>query len=158
MFIDQADLFRHTSSRFIQRVMQIERRVLYQQGDFVFREGDPAGCFFVLLDGCVRIHTSEDGHTVHIVNRSGEAFGWSSLVNRPAFSASAQCTAPSTLLIFDRQHFGQIIDQEPADGVVFFKNLAQLLGHRLLQTYRRIGVDEKGQAPGTGQFQQAEAV
>jgi len=158
MFIDQADLFLRTSRRFVKRVMAVERRVFYPQGQIVFREGDPAGCFFVLLDGCVRLHLGQAGQTVHVVNRPGEAFGWSSLVSRPIFSATARCTAPTTLLIFDHQHFARILEEEPADGLVFYKNLAFLLGNRLLQTYGRIGANQQGHALGSGQFQQAEAI
>lgn len=158
MVIDQADLFHNTSRQFIKRVMEIERRVFYQTGDCVFRQGEPADCFFVLLDGCVRIHLGQIGQAVHIVNRPGEAFGWSCLVDRPAFSASAQCTAPTTLLIFDKPHFGLIVEEAPADGVIFYKNLARLLGHRLLQSYRCAGGNQTDQALGTGQFPQVEAV
>jgi CRP-like cAMP-binding protein len=158
MFIDQADLFCRTSRRFIRQIMEMERRVAYQKGERVFNEGDPAECFFVLLDGCVRLHIGEEGQTVHMVSNPGEGFGWSCLVNRPVFSATAECTAPTTLLVFDQHHFRQIIEREPADGLIFYRNLAQLLGHRLLLSYQRFSPDRGGHAVGTGQFQQVEAL
>jgi CRP-like cAMP-binding protein len=51
MYIQQADLFRGMSRYFLKRVMNVAVRETHQKGDFLFREGDPATHFYILING-----------------------------------------------------------------------------------------------------------
>jgi CRP-like cAMP-binding protein len=75
---------------------------------------------------------------VYNVKQNGEAFGWSSLIGRDRYSASAECTAPTKLLKTDSEKLTVALEKDPANGLVFFKQLAATLGNRLLETYKTI--------------------
>ena len=62
----------------------------YGKDTILFKEGDPANFFYVLEEGRVRLSIGEGGHIVYIISDPGGAFGWSSLVERYTYTASAE--------------------------------------------------------------------
>ncbi|MBF0468125.1 MAG: cyclic nucleotide-binding domain-containing protein [Desulfamplus sp.] len=137
MFIDQGDLLQGMSMIFTKRFMDIATRDNHDKGEFLFHEGDPADYFYTLIIGSVRL-TIETGHRVYIVEKAGDAFGWSSLLDREVYSASAECLERTVLLKFDRNNLGKLLEEHPDNGLTFYKKLAQILGNRLLHSYKVI--------------------
>jgi CRP-like cAMP-binding protein len=135
MLIEQTDIARGMSWEFTNEVYDITTREYFIEGDFLFREGDPAKYCYVLLEGRVRLSMGKAGRVVYIVERPGEAFGWSSLVGRDVYSASAECILASKLLRIDKEEFEKILERKPADGMTFFRRLAEILGERLISIY-----------------------
>ena len=154
MYIQQTELFRGMGKDFLKEVMSITTKESNREGDFLFHKGDPAIYSYVLLKGHVDLTIGEDGHLVFVVSRPGEAFGWSSLIDREVYSASAECREPTRLLKMDREKFLKILEKDPSNGFIFFKRLAGMLGNRLVQSYKQIsGASQAETSPsfGTGQ-------
>ena len=135
MFIEQTDLSQGMSWEFTNEVYDITTKESLKEGEVFFREEDDAKYFYVLLEGRIRLSLGETGQVVYVVDRPGEAFGWSSLVGRNVYSATAECVSPSKLLKIDRGKFEKILEKNPADGMNFFKRLAEILGERLIHSY-----------------------
>jgi CRP-like cAMP-binding protein len=123
MYIQHADLFRGMSKDFLKKVMDITTKESHEKGAILFREGDPAVYLFALLQGRVDLSIGEMGHVVFVVSRPGEAFGWSSLISRDLYSATAECKVPTRLLKMEREkwilffqapcsHFGKPLASE----------------------------------------------
>jgi CRP-like cAMP-binding protein len=138
MFIRQSDLLLGTSMDFVKKIMDISRMISHAQGDVLFRENDAARYFYILLNGRVKLSVGEGGRVVYDVGKNGEAFGWSSLIGREVYSASAECVEPTKLLITDRKKLNQILEDDPANGIIFLKHLAATLGNRLIETYKMV--------------------
>jgi CRP-like cAMP-binding protein len=154
MYLKQKDIFWAMGKDFVKEIMGISVAESHKQGEFLFREGDPANAFYVLLKGRVKLSLGETGQVVYIVSRAGEAFGWSSLIGRQNFSAAAECIAPTKLLKFDNEKLQKILEKSPANSLILFKRLAELLGNRLLQSYTIISSayrTEISPSYGTGQ-------
>ena len=75
---------------------------------------------------------------VYKARSPGEVIGWSSLVGRDVFSASANCRESAKLLKFDRDSFLEILQKNSANEALLFKRLAEMLGNRLLELYPTI--------------------
>jgi CRP-like cAMP-binding protein len=107
-----------------------------------------------LLKGRIKIVFGETGQTVYIVSHAGEAFGWSSLIDRETYTASAECMTTAKLLRFDQEKVLMILEKDPANGLIFFKRLANILGSRLLHSYNMLSTTTQNVASpsfGTGQ-------
>jgi CRP-like cAMP-binding protein len=137
MIIKQADLFHGLSHNFIKDLMTIATRVSFSEGEVVFRSGEPAEHFYILIQGCVKIRLGQDGRDVYTGEKLGEIFGWSSLIGRKDFTASAVCSAPTSLLRVDRRQFQNILEKDLFSSLMFFQQLAKVLGNRLIQLYGR---------------------
>ncbi len=154
MFFKQADIFWELNKSFVKKIMDITINESFKDGDFIFCEGDPALYFFILLKGRVKLIISEAGPVVYIVSHAGEAFGWSSLVDRDSYSSSAACIEPTKLLKIDKNQLQNVLEKDPANGLVFFKHLAGTLGNRLLESYKMISTASQTKVSpsfGTGQ-------
>jgi len=161
MYIQQADLFWGMERDFVKDVMACASIKSYQKGDFLFREGDPATHFYILIKGRVKLTVGDTGPVVYTVDHAGEAFGWSSLIGREAYSASGQCLQPTVLDLFPKEQIQKAIEKYPEQGLIFFKRLAGLIGHRLPWSYKMITSTAKADSSisfGSGQIQVSEAV
>jgi len=160
MYMMQKDLLSGMEKDFVKQFMDFAEKESHRKGYVLFREGKRANHFFVLLKGCVKISIGETGHTVYTVNHSGEAFGWSSLLGRRHYSATAACKEPTKLLKINVAKLLELLEREPAYGRLFFQRIAGILGNRLLQTYKMIaGASEAGvwTSFGTGQVMDTES-
>jgi CRP-like cAMP-binding protein len=135
MFIKQAELFWGLSHKFIKSVMDKGQKETFDTGYLLFSEGDPARRFYTLITGRVKLSVGDENRTVFTVSRAGESFGWSSLVGRDVYSATARCSEPTTVIRIDCEDFWNICTRQPDDGMMFMKRLAALLGHRLVNSY-----------------------
>ncbi len=136
--IDQGHLLWGMSQLFIKEYMDTTTTTSHAKGEILFHEGDPARHFYTLIEGSIKLGIGETGQEVYIVNQPGEVFGWSSLMNRDVYTASAECLEPTKLLKIDKEKLEELLEKEPANGITFFKNLAQTLGNRLLRSYHII--------------------
>ena len=135
MYLKQKDIFGGMDRDIVKKIMDIAITESHQEGEWLFRAGDPANTFYILLKGRVKLSLGETGHVIYIVNNAGEAFGWSSLIGRKDFSASAQCMTQTKLIKFDQEKLQKVLDKDPLNSLILFKRLAEILGNRLLQSY-----------------------
>jgi CRP-like cAMP-binding protein len=135
MDLQKAELLRGLSRDCVTAILDIAVQESHGEGTCLFFRGDPAGHFYFLLVGRVKLHLGETGKVVHHVTRPGEIIGWSGLVGREAYTASAECTMATELHKIEIGKLRKIIQENPVDAFVFFENLSRILGDRLLQSY-----------------------
>lgn len=138
MYVHQIDFFKETSQIFASKIMHIAKEMILEKGAFIFHEGDPAQHLYIMRQGSVRLSIGRTGQVVYIINRSGEAFGWSSLMGRESYSASAEALVRTELMAFERDEFLEVIKSDPKNGIMLYKGLALTLANRLLQSYQVI--------------------
>ena len=160
MYIQQSDFFWGMNRDFVEKVMNIAEKKTYRKGHFLFREGDPAVNFYVLIKGQVKLMIGETSQMVYTVNRAGEAFGWSSIIERDTYSASGECMEETILQKIDSRALLKILEQDPLNGLIFIKRLAGLIGNRLVWSYKMITASSQtsvSMTGGTGQIEVSEA-
>ncbi|MGB5749580.1 MAG: cyclic nucleotide-binding domain-containing protein [Desulfobacterales bacterium] len=135
MYFKQRDLFESLGKEFVSEIMNTAETESHQTGDMLFHEGDPATGLFILLKGSIKLRLGQTGRAVYLVSHPGEVFGWSSLVGRSSYSASAECITPTKLLRLDKNRLQKIIQKDAASSATLFQNLAAILGNRLIRSY-----------------------
>ncbi len=138
MYFKKSDFFTGMAHGFVKDIMANIEKIAYAADDVIFREGDETRYFYILIKGHVKLRIGREGLMVYVVNRAGECFGWSSLLDRPHFSASALCAAPTSLMRFEKTHVRRIIQEDPDNGLIFMERIASMLGDRLLDCYRTL--------------------
>lgn len=147
MFIQEAELFKGLRQEIIHEIADNIIEESYEEGQFVIREGDPADYFYVLEEGKIRLSVGERAQITYMVSNSGEAFGWSSLVDRDTYTASAECIVPSKLIKIEKEKLDKVFRKDPASGLIFFKRLAGIVGQRLENSYNRLLAAYKAEGP-----------
>ena len=138
MLIDQGDLLWGMDMLFVKDFMAVSAKVHFEKGTVIFREGDKADYFYTLVEGRVRLTIGEPAKEIYIIDKAGEAFGWSSLVDRNYYSAAAECMEPSHLLQFEKNDLNKFLLKNVDSALTFYKRLAGMLGNRLIQCYKLI--------------------
>jgi len=136
MYIQQKDLlWLELDNNFIEKFIDASVQETCQKGMILFKEGDPADFFFILNDGRIRLNLGRQGLTTYLVSHPGESFGWSGLVGRKYYSASAECIKTSTVTRLTKDIIKEITEADPLNGMKFYKRLALMLGNRLIHSY-----------------------
>lgn len=135
MFIPKIDLFKDLRQEAIDDISKIAVEESYDKDTVLFSPGQPAHHFYILVDGKVRLGIGKEAKMNYVVARLGEAFGWSSLVDREAYSAEAQCVEPSRCLKIEKELLERVFDAHERSGRKFYKRLAAELGQRLIDLH-----------------------
>jgi len=150
MFIKEIDLFKGMGMEVIDEIFQISAVGSYSDGYILFKQGDPAHNFYLLEQGEIKLTIGEERRLGFIMS-PGDAFGWSSLVDRDVYTATAECKLPSELIKIETDKLDKIFEKYPASGLIFFKRLARVMGERLINTYNTIlSAYEGGDQPSYG--------
>ena len=138
MYLKQGDLFWGMDPDFVKEAMGATTKENLKEGQVVFREGDPAESFYILVKGRIKLTLGEKSREVYVAYQPGEIIGWSSLIGRETLSATARCLEPTILSKVDRQRFLDILGKYPTEGVTLFQRVATMLGNRLVTLYPSI--------------------
>lgn len=133
MSFSQSDLFWGMSINFVKASTELAVHVKGKKGAKLFDIGDQADRVYVLLKGSVTMKRG-DGK-LHTAEMAGDIFGWSSLINRPEYAASAVCDIDSELLYIQSKPFLKLLEESPTDKALLFERLAKMLGNQLLGVY-----------------------
>jgi CRP-like cAMP-binding protein len=150
MLIDEANLFKGLNRQLVEEIGRCSVGESHPAGAVLFRHGEPADYLYILVEGRVRLSIGDLGHIALVVGSPGDAFGWSSLVERENYTASAECLVPTRVTKIGKQKLAAIFERDPVSGLQFYKRLATLIAQRLTDTYKLIPAahGEKRAAPG----------
>ena len=98
-----------------------------KKNEVIFFEGDPAGGFYVLLEGLVRIYkSSPEGreYTLHRIG-PGQMFAEAAICRGKTFPANAVAVEPSIVAFFPKDRFIELITVSPQ---ISMKMLSALSG------------------------------
>ncbi len=138
MLIEKAYLFQGMSPEFMGEISEGLLREAHHKGDILFHAGDPAEFLYVIEEGRVRLSAGDRGIVTQIVERQGDALGWSSLVDRDSYSSSAECLTDAALMKFRKEDLRAAFERYPSCGLLLFRRLARMLGERLVESYRQL--------------------
>jgi CRP-like cAMP-binding protein len=138
LYLKSADIFLGMGKEFVTQALDISTRLSRVEGDFLFHLNEPASHFYILLKGKIKLSLGKAGPVVYVAKQPSEIIGWSSIIGRDTYSASAECMLATDLLSFDRRGFLKLLEKHPGNEAILFKRLAEMLGNRLLELYPNI--------------------
>jgi len=136
MFIKEADLFQGVGVHTIGEIAMESTEKVFKRGDVIFREGDQAEAFYVLIEGNVEISIGERGAINFIVGRPGEVFGWAALVDPYMRTGTVVCTADTKVLSVPTDVMERVMKKYPEDGLRIMRHLTSILAQRLRVAYQ----------------------
>jgi CRP/FNR family transcriptional regulator len=128
-FLKQIPLFRDVKEEDLQKVLNICVQQTFKKGHALFREGDPAHGFYIVVSGKVKIFKlSPDGkeYTMRII-RPGESFAQVPLFFGDSFPASASAISPVEVLYLEKDAFKSLVRERPQLAVNMLSNASLLL-------------------------------
>ncbi len=126
--LGRVPLFQGLPTTDLERIAELGSPRDVQEGEFLFREGDPGDKFYIVFSGAVEILKERPlgDHERLAVKRSGEAFGEMSLLNDAPRSASVRAVEATRLLAVSRSEFDELLGGESI-SVRLLRGLAKAL-------------------------------
>jgi CRP-like cAMP-binding protein len=147
--IAHAPVFAGLGSEDLSLIAGCAQNVGFDDGELLFREGEPADTFYVVRRGRVslELHTPERGGLVIDTIEPGEVVGWSWLFEPYVWHFDARAAGPLRAIAFDGACLRGKCDDDKELGYELMKRFAQVmidrLQHarvRLLDVYGGVGV------------------
>jgi CRP-like cAMP-binding protein len=149
--IANAPVFQGVSKVTLKQIEEVAQKKSCAAASFVFHAGDRAEHLYLLDEGRVRLCAGEAGHVAFMVSDPGEMFGWSSMVKHASYTLSAQCVGPARFISIEHTALLHLLEKDPASGFAFYGKLSELIGQRLVNSYRAtISVHGERDAPSYG--------
>jgi CRP-like cAMP-binding protein len=135
MFIQESELFKGLDDHIMSEISRIMIEESCKSGQVLYTENDRAENFYLLWDGRIRLSIGTEAEIDYTVSKRGEAFGWSSLVDRDTYTARAECVADSNVYRVPKAKVEELFAKHPEAGMVFYKRLAAAIVQRLIWNY-----------------------
>jgi CRP/FNR family cyclic AMP-dependent transcriptional regulator len=107
-----------------------------KKGEWLFRDGDKADGFYIILKGKIDIKVSlgEKGICQVAVSSltKGDILGWSSLVDPYVYKLCAFASQDSRLIKMDCIRLCEMMAHQPHIGYMLMTRIAQVIGNRLV--------------------------
>jgi CRP-like cAMP-binding protein len=134
--IREFDLFKEMNATEVDAVLRRARMVRIRQGRTVFRQGDAARNFYLLVEGRLKVvQVTEEGHQIvaRIVS-PGELFGIAKALRRPHYPGTATAVVESIALAWSSSLWEDMIDRHPA----LTMTALHMVAHHMQELHSRI--------------------
>lgn len=128
------------SPRHLEQLTESALQMQFAAGERIFREGDLANRFYIILEGKVVLESeSEDGAMIPIQTLGpGEDLGWSWLFLPYYLHFSARADEPTKALFFYGTRLRQQCEADHDLGYELMKRVGQVVVQRLESTRRKL--------------------
>jgi CRP/FNR family cyclic AMP-dependent transcriptional regulator len=117
---------------------------LFEPGEDIFREGDPANTLYLIQSGQVALETrGGDGTAVIQKLGAGDVLGWSWLFPPFAWHFHARAMQPTRAICCDGGHLLVQAEEDAEFGYDVMRRISQILIQRLQATRRKLAEQGK---------------
>jgi CRP/FNR family transcriptional regulator, cyclic AMP receptor protein len=141
MFIAETELFRGLGDQSLSIIGRSGGEKVYRSNAVVFRQNSKAEHFYVLIEGMLHLVMGEEEELCFTVDKPGEIFGWSALVEPFHYLATARTMADSRAIAISREIIERVVREYPPDGVTIFRNLAAIVTGKLRDVYHQQNIE-----------------
>ena len=131
-FISTVPVFDTLSKSQIAKIYKLIHVRHYNDGEIVYRQGDPGVGMFIIFEGSVDIYNEYPDLTREkkAELKKGDFFGEISLLNDSPRSATIICSKNSILFGLFRPNLLDLMDSDPKLGLRFIYRLSQIVAER----------------------------
>jgi len=144
--LDHSDLFGGGAPDALKRLAEHATPLPYTAGEFLFRQGEPAGHVYVLTAGEVAIISPARGgaEQVHNIVGTGELIGELALLTDGKRTAGARATSPTLAWLIGREAFWAFLEVTPSASAALLRLVAARLADREALIDDLLSLDVKG--------------
>jgi len=132
-------ILREFTDEMLERIIPLAERLIFDEREAVFRQGDSADLFYLLLKGKVLLEQRlSDKMTVSMdAIKPGYSFGWSSIVRGvldpySRYTSDAICVEPSEVIAVKAEELHDMLEADHTMGFVINRNLNRVIKQRLV--------------------------
>jgi len=131
--IRKVPIFESLSKKEILAVEKLIHKRQYSINEDIFREKDPGGGMYIVMDGSVSIVKNQGGSTEKTLAtlENGDFFGEIALLDESPRTATAISLEETSILGFYRTDLYELVERRPKLAIKIIVNLARVVSERL---------------------------
>jgi len=120
----------------LSQLADVAEQVQFEEGEVIFREGDPATDVYLIVDGSVSLEVcaASIGCRRILTVTAGELLGWSPVLEQTRLSATARALEPTRAVRLNGKQVLAQCEHNPRFGFEFMRRAALALANRLNAT------------------------
>jgi len=127
--------FEEIKNKSLKSLMELMHNRVYQTGEYLFYQGDPGVCLFIIREGKIKIEFKKNDRTFDLVIlERGDFFGEMALLEDDVRSASAIAMTEVKANVIFRPDLNEFIERNPKEGIKILSGMAKILATRLRET------------------------
>jgi CRP-like cAMP-binding protein len=103
----------------------------YRAGDTIFEKGSTAENLYILEQGEIHLLMKAKDDTRFNLDRPGEVFGWSSLVENGVYTSTATAKADTSVRCIPKSDIDPIFDKNTGAAVHLYRKLGDVFSKRM---------------------------
>lgn len=125
--------FNGLDPKYISLIAGCGRNMVFQKGEFVAKEGEPANYFFIIKQGRVAIDilTVETGPVIIQTVQAGDIFGWSWIIEPHFWRFDARAVETTRVIALDGKCLRGKCEKDTKLGYELLKRFSSVLADRL---------------------------
>ena len=138
--LEEHPLFSDLDPRYIQLATERASDVRFNAGELIFREGDQADNFYLILQGRIALELSAPGRgnlTIQTLE-DGEILGYSWLIPPHYYKFDGRAVTATHAIILDGAWLRAKCEEDHELGYQLMSRIASILGHSLAATRLRL--------------------
>ncbi len=142
--IGEQQLFKGFPTQYLNLLAEAAMLKEFAAGEVIFREGDPANRFYLILDGEVALESAMHEHSPVVLQTIGanDVLGWSWLFPPYYWHFDARATKPTKAIFFYGTWLRESCERDHDFGYEMMKRMAAVIIQRLQATRRKLAETE----------------
>lgn len=138
--IAEHPFFKGMRAEHLKQLVDASMAAEFRDGEIIFREGDPANRFYLIVSGKVELQSSRlDLEPVHIQSiGAGDVLGWSWLFPPYYWNFEALAVEPTRAIFIYGTRLRERCEEDPALGYELMKRMSAVMLQRLQATRREL--------------------
>ncbi len=137
--ITRIAVFRGLTPETVEHIVKPATVVTLKARSTLFRQGDPATAFFIMIDGWTkhyRLNLSGEEAVIHVFTK-GDSFAEAAALTRTSFPATAEAVTDARIVRVPADHIINCIREDPTIALAMIASMSQRL-HLLMQQVEQL--------------------
>lgn len=150
--LKEAEIFKNLNDGQLKKLADIAAEEEHPAGKVLYRKGDAASRFYIVVQGRVVLQTEVDIGPDHppllfdlTTVTAGRSMGWSVFAAPNRYTAGCRCVEKTKLIAFNADKLKGLLDGDPLLGYEVLKGVIAMLASRLNNTLQLL-MDEQALA------------
>lgn len=132
-------LFAKQPEDLLKQIAMLSQEVTVETDEWLFHQDEYADRIFIILEGGIALTMNINERTEKLSPMTtSDVIGWSAMVRPYNYTMGGQATQRTRLLAMDGQGLRALFDHHPEAGYLFLRNLAEVIGERLISKYTQL--------------------
>ena len=132
--LDKIAIFGGLNEKQLAKVFKILKKVNYNEGELIFKRGDPPSYVYIIKKGKVKLCVEAEGVKLELVEFGvGSCFGESSFIGIESHTADAIAVEEAELIVLSGKGLLSLYNEDKETYVMILLNIARETSRRLHQ-------------------------